>query len=547
MADAEKTVFISYRRSTSKHLARSIFMDLRANGYDVFLDVNTLDNGEFERIILNQIAARAHFIVLLSPGSVERCIDENDWLRREIEYAMKLERNIIPVLEEGFTYEGTEQYLTGDLSSLSRFNGFRLMHDYFEEGMLRLKERYLKQPVYNIVVTPTPLEDAQIVQERIKLAIEDKSNSKTKSYEIVQNLKSKSLYLWRLEELDEAIFLDQFNDEAFYLRGRYFYYEAGPFPHRNHENLYAAISDFSRAIDIQMYSHEAYYFRAKILVELGRSDEAILDYTACIRSNSPVYGNDKLADAYYNRALCFISKGDFDTSIADLNQAIKHKYSETSDCYYQRGICHRELGQYQFAVDDFTIGLEVFPENTEMLQQRGMAFIGLQKFCEAIDDFSAAVLIEPSFAKAFTGRALAYYSLGQFDHAMQDVVFAIQANPNELNAHMLRASINYARDKYEDALKSYNEVLRLNPDSRNALYGAMTVSLKLNQYATAVNYASRALSINPTDKEFLSYRGSANVTLGNLDLAYQDLQKYRTLGGNDESALSILEYLKTKI
>jgi hypothetical protein len=38
MSDTEKTVFISYRRDVASFIARAIFMDLRMNGYDVFMD-----------------------------------------------------------------------------------------------------------------------------------------------------------------------------------------------------------------------------------------------------------------------------------------------------------------------------------------------------------------------------------------------------------------------------------------------------------------------------------------------------------------------------
>jgi hypothetical protein len=73
MSASEQTVFISYRRDVSAFIARAVFQDLRAHGYDVFLDVETIDNGQFEHIILSQIAARTHFIVILTPGAVERC------------------------------------------------------------------------------------------------------------------------------------------------------------------------------------------------------------------------------------------------------------------------------------------------------------------------------------------------------------------------------------------------------------------------------------------------------------------------------------------
>ena len=88
MSNFSKSVFISYRREPSWTVARLLFTNLVQNGFDVFMDVETIDSGKFDTIILNQIAARMHFILILSPGTVERFEEPDDWLRREIEHAI---------------------------------------------------------------------------------------------------------------------------------------------------------------------------------------------------------------------------------------------------------------------------------------------------------------------------------------------------------------------------------------------------------------------------------------------------------------------------
>ena len=74
----EKSVFISYRR-TNAMTARAVYQHLNAQGYDCFLDYESIDAGSFERIILSQIAARAHFIVILDEhdagGTVRRGLE----------------------------------------------------------------------------------------------------------------------------------------------------------------------------------------------------------------------------------------------------------------------------------------------------------------------------------------------------------------------------------------------------------------------------------------------------------------------------------------
>lgn len=169
----QKTVFLSYRRALSKHLARSIFLDLKAHGWDVFLDVNTIDSGDFDRIILNQIAARAHFVLLISPGALARCANPDDWVLREIQEAVRLERNLVPVIEEDADFTHELSFLPDDVrAAVSRKNGLRLYHEYFDEAMDRLRTRFLKTPAY-IRLTAPPSADHAEVQRRLAAAEAD--------------------------------------------------------------------------------------------------------------------------------------------------------------------------------------------------------------------------------------------------------------------------------------------------------------------------------------------------------------------------------------
>lgn len=162
------STFISYRRSVSEFVARAVFQDLRANGINVFMDVESIDAGQFETIILNQIAARPYFLVILAPGTLDRCSEPGDWLRREIEYAMDMNRIIIPVMTSNFNFDNVQQHLTGKLSGLPRFQALSIPHDYFEAAMERLRKRYLK-PV-DLESKPVPRKDEPVVQHKMNLA-----------------------------------------------------------------------------------------------------------------------------------------------------------------------------------------------------------------------------------------------------------------------------------------------------------------------------------------------------------------------------------------
>src|SRR3984885_10059601 len=138
MERIEKTVFISYRR-TNIPWALAIFQNLTHHGYDVFFDFDGIGSGDFERIILGNITARAHFLVLLTPSALERCGEPADWLRREIETALSSERNVVPLMMEGFDFctPKIASQLTGTLAALKHYNGLSIPPEYFLEAMDR--------------------------------------------------------------------------------------------------------------------------------------------------------------------------------------------------------------------------------------------------------------------------------------------------------------------------------------------------------------------------------------------------------------------------
>lgn len=97
----EKTVFISYRRSpTGNAFARSVQQALMTQGYDAFIDVDHLGPGSWEDQLRIEVSKRAHFLLLLTPGALDRCSDPKDLVRQEFELAMQAGRNIVGVREE---------------------------------------------------------------------------------------------------------------------------------------------------------------------------------------------------------------------------------------------------------------------------------------------------------------------------------------------------------------------------------------------------------------------------------------------------------------
>ena len=97
MAEHKYDIFISYRRDGGRQFARILQLMLVQRGYRVFLDYDELTDGIFSEKIVEAIKDAPMFMIVLSKGSMVRCANEGDWVRREITLAIEEKKHIIPV------------------------------------------------------------------------------------------------------------------------------------------------------------------------------------------------------------------------------------------------------------------------------------------------------------------------------------------------------------------------------------------------------------------------------------------------------------------
>ena len=136
-------VFISYRRDGGEYTAKIIHDKLTELGYHVFFDVESLRSGQFNLKLLNIIEECTDFISVLSPNSLERCENENDWVRLEIAHALKKEKNVVPVLLRGFQFPNE---LPEDIDKIRHQSGIEASTEFFDAFAKRLAEFLVKKP-----------------------------------------------------------------------------------------------------------------------------------------------------------------------------------------------------------------------------------------------------------------------------------------------------------------------------------------------------------------------------------------------------------------
>lgn len=142
--DKTLDVFVSYRRSNGSQLASLLKVHLQLRGFSVFIDVERLEAGKFDNNLLQSIKQAKHFLLVLTPRALERCIEDHeckDWVHREIVAALNSSCNIIPIIDN-FCWPEPEK-LPEDMRNVCYFNGVRWIHDYQDACVDKL-ERFMR-------------------------------------------------------------------------------------------------------------------------------------------------------------------------------------------------------------------------------------------------------------------------------------------------------------------------------------------------------------------------------------------------------------------
>jgi tetratricopeptide (TPR) repeat protein len=109
-------------------------------------------------------------------------------------------------------------------------------------------------------------------------------------------------------------------------------------------------------------------------------DAAITQYTKALEIDPDV------AEAYDRRGTAYYQKGDLDHALPDFNQALTLD-PRSSDAFLHRALVHMARGFYDLAVVDFNMSLDIQPNVLDGLLNRGICRFKLADYAGAAADF----------------------------------------------------------------------------------------------------------------------------------------------------------------
>ena len=157
------------------------------------------------------------------------------------------------------------------------------------------------------------------------------------------------------------------NDYKYYLDNGIFDIQQGKFKQ--------ALENINKSIELKNDWEISYFYRAVAHQALENFDEAMLDYTKAIKLN------EKMTDAYYNRAKIALSRKDINnpdikTAVKDLEKALELD-EKFLDAMYAIAAAHKKLGNYTKALEYLEKLIELEPE---AVNARAFKKLLLQKY-----------------------------------------------------------------------------------------------------------------------------------------------------------------------
>jgi predicted O-linked N-acetylglucosamine transferase (SPINDLY family) len=181
---------------------------------------------------------------------------------------------------------------------------------------------------------------------------------------------------------------------------------------------------FRRALEIEPQSADCYFNLGNTLKDLGRIDEAIINYEQALRLRPT-----------YVEAMCNLAAG----------------------LYKKKGMTDRAISLYQQV-----LGLN--PYFAAAHQNLGAILREVRQFDQAIPHLRSAIQINPAADESYNLLGLVYYEMGDYGSAYSLFQAAIKLHPNLPDAYNNLGTLLLNQGNLLEAASSFQQALRLDPE-----------------------------------------------------------------------------------
>ena len=190
--------------------------------------------------------------------------------------------------------------------------------------------------------------------ESLSQAISSEKKSPVLYSERAHALTQVKRYDLAIADYNEALLLEKSNPNLYFNRGVL---------HEKQKEYDHAFGDYNKAISLDRSQPAFYLARGQLYSGMGDHDQAIEDFNETIKlgKNERNEMSHESFNAYVMRASAYFSKGEYDSTIAEVNSLIPEEGHKEEMLYALRGAAYRNTGEYELAIVDFAKAISLDP------------------------------------------------------------------------------------------------------------------------------------------------------------------------------------------
>ncbi|GFT64564.1 RNA polymerase II-associated protein 3, partial [Nephila pilipes] len=145
-------------------------------------------------------------------------------------------------------------------------------------------------------------------------------------------------------------------------------------------------------------------------------------------------------------------------------------------------------GDYDSAINSYTVGLELDPENALLSANRAMAFLKKEQFQAAENDCNLCLSLDPTYVKAYLRRGTARKALDKIDLARSDFSKALELEPENKQAIL--------------ELEKLNKEMDIKQENKNHLGVEMSNAISQESVSNFLEFENNNNNFELMEKEF---------------------------------------------
>lgn len=292
-------------------------------------------------------------------------------------------------------------------------------------------------------------------------------------------------------------------------------------------------ADVASALELRPELPDAYFLRGALRNEyLGDTRTAGADYDKAIAIEPT------RLDFLNVRAMLRYQMGEpREKVLADLNAAIEldRRYAppyiacaydaQLALVYVNRGLVRSDTPKSEQALQDFSEAVRLDPDNVVARLNRGAQLAEFQRYEEAMTDFDRAIKVDPGFWLAYRHRGCLLTDLGRLHEALADFDQCLRLAPKRPEVYNDRGNVYDKKGEKDKALADFTKAISLNPADWRYYLNRGAVYFDLEQYEKAIADFSKTIELAPGYHEGWVNRGLVHMKLGHWHKAIADFSK----------------------